>query len=77
MLVVASSCGAHYFSPNKWLFYHNHGLGEPRRPVSLGSMICKDRDAKPQIWEDVPPLKGAFIVNLGDMLERWSNCVFK
>ncbi|XP_020204986.1 2-oxoglutarate-Fe(II) type oxidoreductase hxnY isoform X2 [Cajanus cajan] len=42
-----------------------------------GLQICKNRDAKPQIWEDVAPLKGAFIVNLGDMLERWSNCVFK
>ncbi|XP_057447218.1 2-oxoglutarate-Fe(II) type oxidoreductase hxnY-like isoform X1 [Lotus japonicus] len=42
-----------------------------------GLQICKDRDAKPQIWEDVAPLKGAFIVNLGDMLERWSNGVFK
>ncbi|XP_028781095.1 2-oxoglutarate-Fe(II) type oxidoreductase hxnY-like isoform X2 [Neltuma alba] len=42
-----------------------------------GLQICKDRDAKPQIWEDVAPLKGAFIVNLGDMLERWSNCIFK
>ncbi|CAL0312508.1 unnamed protein product [Lupinus luteus] len=42
-----------------------------------GLQICKDRNAKPQIWEDVAPLKGAFIVNLGDMLERWSNCVFK
>ncbi|XP_059432282.1 2-oxoglutarate-Fe(II) type oxidoreductase hxnY-like isoform X1 [Corylus avellana] len=43
----------------------------------LGLQICKDKDAKPQIWEYVPPLKGAFIVNLGDMLERWSNCIFK
>ncbi|KMT03189.1 hypothetical protein BVRB_8g197380 isoform B [Beta vulgaris subsp. vulgaris] len=43
----------------------------------VGLQICKDKDAKPQIWEDVPPVKGAFIVNLGDMLERWSNCVFK
>ncbi|KAI4347067.1 hypothetical protein L6164_007916 [Bauhinia variegata] len=42
-----------------------------------GLQICKDKDAKPQIWEDVAPLKGAFIVNLGDMLERWSNCIFK
>ncbi|KAJ1393553.1 Oxoglutarate/iron-dependent dioxygenase [Sesbania bispinosa] len=42
-----------------------------------GLQICKDKDAKPQIWEDVAPMKGAFIVNLGDMLERWSNCVFK
>ncbi|KAK9675861.1 hypothetical protein RND81_11G036500 [Saponaria officinalis] len=43
----------------------------------VGLQICKDRDAKPEIWEYVPPVKGAFIVNLGDMLERWSNCVFK
>ncbi|KAJ8436533.1 hypothetical protein Cgig2_026648 [Carnegiea gigantea] len=43
----------------------------------VGLQICKDKDSKPQKWEYVPPLKGAFIVNLGDMLERWSNCVFK
>ncbi|GMQ01380.1 hypothetical protein CsSME_00048035 [Camellia sinensis var. sinensis] len=30
----------------------------------------QDKDAKPQKWEFVAPLKGAFIVNLGDMLER-------
>ncbi|OVA12445.1 Isopenicillin N synthase [Macleaya cordata] len=44
---------------------------------NLGLQICKDKDAKPQIWEYVAPLKGAFIVNLGDMLERWSNCIFR
>ncbi|XP_022749861.1 2-oxoglutarate-Fe(II) type oxidoreductase-like [Durio zibethinus] len=43
----------------------------------MGLQICKDKDAKPQIWEYVAPIKGAFIVNLGDMLERWSNCIFK
>ncbi|KAA8542460.1 hypothetical protein F0562_023403 [Nyssa sinensis] len=42
-----------------------------------GLQICKDKDAKPQIWEYVAPLRGAFIVNLGDMLERWSNCIFR
>ncbi|GMQ07162.1 hypothetical protein CsSME_00051476 [Camellia sinensis var. sinensis] len=42
-----------------------------------GLQICKDKDAKPQKWEFVAPLKGAFIVNLGDMLERWSNCIFR
>ncbi|KAL9266068.1 2-oxoglutarate-Fe(II) type oxidoreductase hxnY-like protein [Drosera capensis] len=42
-----------------------------------GLQICKNKDAEPQLWEDVAPLKGAFIVNLGDMLERWSNCIFK
>ncbi|KAF3624879.1 putative protein phosphatase 1 regulatory subunit pprA-like [Capsicum annuum] len=41
-----------------------------------GLQISKDKDANPQIWEYVPPLKGAFIVNLGDMLERWSNGIF-
>ncbi|KAK8503078.1 hypothetical protein V6N13_025838 [Hibiscus sabdariffa] len=43
----------------------------------MGLQICRDKDAKPQIWEYVTPIKGAFIVNLGDMLERWSNCIFK
>ncbi|KAK9947808.1 hypothetical protein M0R45_003411 [Rubus argutus] len=43
----------------------------------IGLQICKDKDAKPQVWEYVSPKKGAFIVNLGDMLERWSNCIFK
>ncbi|XP_065850390.1 2-oxoglutarate-Fe(II) type oxidoreductase hxnY isoform X3 [Euphorbia lathyris] len=41
-----------------------------------GLQICKDKDARPQVWEYIEPLKGAFIVNLGDMLERWSNCIF-
>ncbi|KAL8037671.1 hypothetical protein ABFX02_11G053000 [Erythranthe guttata] len=44
---------------------------------NYGLQICRDKDANPQIWEYVPPLKGAFVVNLGDMLERWSNCVFR
>ncbi|CAK9144284.1 unnamed protein product [Ilex paraguariensis] len=42
-----------------------------------GLQICKHKDAKPQIWEHVAPLKGAFIVNLGDLLERWSNSMFR
>jgi isopenicillin N synthase-like dioxygenase len=28
-------------------------------------------------WNDVPPRRGAFIVNLGAMLERWSNGAFR
>ncbi|CAL1374412.1 unnamed protein product [Linum trigynum] len=42
-----------------------------------GLQICNDKDAQPRVWEYVAPMQGAFIVNLGDMLERWSNCIFK
>ena len=28
-------------------------------------------------WVDVPPKKGAFVVNIGDMFERWTNGLFK
>lgn len=28
-------------------------------------------------WVPVPPKRGLFIVNLGDMLERWTNGIFK
>ncbi|KAI5678122.1 hypothetical protein M9H77_09072 [Catharanthus roseus] len=43
----------------------------------IGLQICKDKDAKPLVWEYVPPMKGAFIVNIADLLERLSNCVFR
>lgn len=42
-----------------------------------GLQICKEKHAEPQIWESVHPVEGAFVVNLGDMLERWSNNIFR
>ncbi|XP_002982743.2 2-oxoglutarate-Fe(II) type oxidoreductase hxnY [Selaginella moellendorffii] len=42
-----------------------------------GLQICKEKDAKEQVWTNVQPLRGAFVVNLGDMLERWTNNLFR
>ncbi|KAJ0961916.1 hypothetical protein J5N97_029744 [Dioscorea zingiberensis] len=42
-----------------------------------GLQICRNKDRQPQIWEDVPHVNGALIVNVGDMLERWTNCLFR
>ncbi|XP_024020686.1 2-oxoglutarate-Fe(II) type oxidoreductase isoform X2 [Morus notabilis] len=74
--------GGHTSDPSKGLFgagaHSDYGLITLLATDDIvGLQICKDKDAKPQVWESVAPLKGAFIVNLGDMLERWSNCIFK
>ncbi|KAH9781708.1 Fe2OG dioxygenase domain-containing protein [Citrus sinensis] len=42
-----------------------------------GLQICREKNAQPQLWEATPPVKGAFIVNVGDMLEMLSNGAFR
>eukprot|EP00250_Pteridium_aquilinum_P019836 c24593_g1_i4 orf=146-994(+) len=42
-----------------------------------GLQICKDKHSEPRVWENVQPVEGAFLVNLGDLLERWSNNFFR
>ncbi|XP_007039770.2 PREDICTED: probable iron/ascorbate oxidoreductase DDB_G0283291 isoform X2 [Theobroma cacao] len=42
-----------------------------------GLQVCREKSKKPQVWEDVPSMNGAFIVNIGDMMERWTNCLFR
>ncbi|GJR94342.1 2-oxoglutarate-Fe(II) type oxidoreductase-like protein isoform X2 [Tanacetum coccineum] len=39
--------------------------------------VCREKNMHPQTWENVIHVKGAFIVNLGDMMERWTNCLFR
>ncbi|XP_031247905.1 2-oxoglutarate-Fe(II) type oxidoreductase hxnY isoform X4 [Pistacia vera] len=39
--------------------------------------VCREKFKEPRVWEDVPSIKGAFIVNIGDMMERWTNCLFR
>jgi isopenicillin N synthase-like dioxygenase len=36
-----------------------------------GLQVSKDRD--PPTWVDVPYLEDALIVNLGDLMRRWTN----
>lgn len=42
-----------------------------------GLQICKEKLKQPQVWEDVSHVQGGIIVNIGDMMERWTNCVYQ
>ncbi|TVU09683.1 hypothetical protein EJB05_43173, partial [Eragrostis curvula] len=39
--------------------------------------FLQEKDRHPQMWEDIHHIDGALIVNIGDLLERWTNCVFR
>lgn len=36
-----------------------------------GLQVCKDKEDP--VWLDVPFVEGAFIINLGDLMRRWTN----
>ncbi|XP_055961326.1 2-oxoglutarate-Fe(II) type oxidoreductase hxnY-like [Mercurialis annua] len=42
-----------------------------------GLQVCRDKFKETRTWENVLHMDGAFIVNTGDMMERWSNCSFR
>lgn len=42
-----------------------------------GLQVCREKDCQPRVWEEVLHIDGALIVNIGDMLERWTNCRFR
>ena len=39
----------------------------------VGGLQVRNRDGD---WIDAPPIEGTFVINIGDMLERWSNNLF-
>ncbi|VVA93388.1 unnamed protein product [Arabis nemorensis] len=42
-----------------------------------GLQVCRNKDKEPNVWEDVPGIEGAFVVNIGDLMERWTNGLFR
>ncbi|VAH17094.1 unnamed protein product [Triticum turgidum subsp. durum] len=50
--------------------------GTPGLQTVVSVQICREKDRHPQLWEDVRHVDGTLIVNIGDLLERWTNCVF-
>ncbi|GMY29973.1 2-oxoglutarate-Fe(II) type oxidoreductase hxnY isoform X1 [Fagus crenata] len=42
-----------------------------------GLQVCREKFKQPRVWEDVLHVDGALIVNIGDMMERWTNCLFR
>ncbi|KAJ4713840.1 2-oxoglutarate (2OG) and Fe(II)-dependent oxygenase superfamily protein [Melia azedarach] len=42
-----------------------------------GLQICREKNAESQVWEAVAPVKGAYIVIVGDMLEMLTNGIFR
>ncbi|CAA3011941.1 2-oxoglutarate-Fe(II) type oxidoreductase [Olea europaea subsp. europaea] len=42
-----------------------------------GLQVCREKTLEPQVWEDVHSVPGALIVNIGDLMERWTNCLFR
>lgn len=42
-----------------------------------GLQVCRDKFKQPQIWEDVCPVSGVFVVNIGDMMERWTDGLYQ
>nr|XP_023918191.1 2-oxoglutarate-Fe(II) type oxidoreductase isoform X2 [Quercus suber] len=42
-----------------------------------GLQVCREKFKQPRVWEDVLHVDGALIVNIGDIMERWTNCLFR
>ncbi|KAL8103162.1 azadirone synthase LFS-like [Apium graveolens] len=42
-----------------------------------GLQVCREKSKQPQVWENVHHISGAFVVNIGDMMERWTNCLYR
>jgi isopenicillin N synthase-like dioxygenase len=71
------ACGAHsdYGMITLLLTDHNRGLQILQRAQTSNEKQINSNVE--DVWLDIPPRRGAFVVNLGDMLERWTNGIFR
>jgi isopenicillin N synthase-like dioxygenase len=60
-----------------------HGIDHTRQTdIEAFTILCQGEQPALQIlnvdgqWIQAPPVRGTFVVNIGDMLARWSNDVF-
>ena len=57
-------------------------FGFPSTDIEAFTILCQGEQPALQIlnvdgqWIQAPPVEGTFVVNIGDMLARWSNDVF-
>lgn len=72
----------HYPSQNGVIDEKQIGIGA-HSDYECFTILCTDKTAALQVlnaegqWVEAPPLQGAFIVNVGDMMARWTNDYFK
>uniref|UniRef100_A0A804RBG8 Non-haem dioxygenase N-terminal domain-containing protein n=1 Tax=Zea mays TaxID=4577 RepID=A0A804RBG8_MAIZE len=59
------------------VFIYCHVYPYIMAPYAISVQICREKDRNPQLWEDVHHIDGALIINIGDLLERWTNCAFR
>jgi isopenicillin N synthase-like dioxygenase len=61
--------------PGQWNFspHTDYGAFTLLLQDSLGGLEALNADGQ---WIDVPPILGTFVVNLGDMFQRWTNDLY-
>jgi isopenicillin N synthase-like dioxygenase len=71
------ACGAHSDYGMFTLLTTDDVPGLQIRVDNAQAATAEGHSVSPPVWVDVPPRPGDFVVNIGDLLQRWSNDTFK
>ncbi len=69
------ACTPDSLLPDQWNF-------SPHTDYGMITLLSQDENGGLQVrnadggWIDVPPLRGAFVINIGDLLARWTNDLY-